>query len=135
MPPHTRRRRRSLPEVGDSEDAGAVKALFHALADAVDLLQLEAEQNAGKIVMRDDDQPVGLLEIGADLAEKHVGRDADRAGEAVADLLAQGALDLQRQFARDGDLPFGSHQPAGHLVDRHDLLDRQAVSTAFRMRS
>jgi hypothetical protein len=32
-----------------------VKALFHALADAVDLLQFEAEQDAGQIVMRDDD--------------------------------------------------------------------------------
>ena len=80
----------------------------------------------GQIVMRDDDQPVRLLQIGADLAEKDVGRDADRAGEALADLLAQGALDLQRQFARDRDLALGSHQPAGHFVDRHDLLDRQA---------
>ena len=99
---------------------------FHALADAVDLLQFEAEQNVGQIVMGDDDQPVRLLQIGADLAEKDVGRDADRAGEALADLLAQGALDLQRQFARLIDLALGSHQPAGHFVDRHDLLDRQA---------
>ena len=103
-----------------------MQPLFHALADAVDLLQFEAEQNVGKIVMGDDDKPVRLLQIGADLAEKHVGRDADRAGEAFADLLAQGALDLQRQFARDRDLALGSHQSAGHLVDRHDLLDRQA---------
>jgi hypothetical protein len=40
MPPHTRQaHRRSLPELGDGEDAGAVKPLLHALADAVDLLQ------------------------------------------------------------------------------------------------
>ena len=76
--------------------------------------------------MGDDDQPVRLLQVGADLAEKDVGRDADRAGEAFADLLAQGPLDLQRQFARDRDLALGSHQAAGHFVDRHDLLDRQA---------
>ena len=118
--------RRCLPELGDGEDAGAMKPLLHALADAVDVLQFETEQNPGQIVMRDDDQPVRLLQVGADLAEKDVRRDADRAGEALADLLAQGAFDLQRQFARDQHLALGSHQAAGHLVDRHDLLDRQA---------
>ncbi|MGA8754756.1 MAG: hypothetical protein WB611_00255, partial [Stellaceae bacterium] len=58
----------------------AVQALLHALADAVDLLQFEAEQNVGQIVMGDDDQPVRLLQVGADLGEKDIGRDADRAG-------------------------------------------------------
>lgn len=82
--------------------------------------------------MRDDDQPVRLLQIGADLAQKDVGRDADRAGEALADLLAQRPLDLQRQLARNVDLALGSHQPAGHLVDRHDLLDRQAGVDSFQ---
>jgi hypothetical protein len=76
--------------------------------------------------MGDDDQPVRLLQIGADLAEEDIRRDADRAGEALADLLAQRPLDLERKFARNLDLSLGSHQPAGHLVDRHDLLDRQA---------
>jgi hypothetical protein len=28
--------------------------------------------------------------------------------------------------SRDRYLAFGAHEPAGHLVDRHDLLDRQA---------
>ena len=114
-----------MPELGDCENAGAVQALLHALADAVDLLQFEAEQNVGQIVMGDDDQPVRLLQIRADVAEKHIGRDADRAGEALADLLVQGALDLQCQFARDRDLALGSYQPAGHLVDRHDPDTRQ----------
>lgn len=70
--------------------------------------------------------PSGFLQIGADLAEKDIGRDADRAGEAFADLLAQGPLDLHRQLTRDRDLALGAHQPAGLLVDRHDLVDRQA---------
>jgi hypothetical protein len=109
-----------------------VQALLHALADAVDLLQFEAEQNLRQIVMRDDDQPVRLLQIGADLAEKDAGRDADRARKAFADLLVQRALDLQRQFARGRDLALGSHQPAGHFVDRHDLLDRQAGVDGFQ---
>ena len=51
-----------FPELGDGEDAGAVKALLHPFADAVDLLQFEAEQNVGQIVLRDDDQAVRLLE-------------------------------------------------------------------------
>jgi len=46
--------------------------------------------------------------------------------EAIADLFFQGALDLQRQLARDRGLPFGAHQLQRHFVDRADLLDRQA---------
>ena len=76
--------------------------------------------------MGDDDEPVRLLQVGANLAEKDVRREADRAGEAFADLLAQGAFDLRRQLARGRDLAFGAHKPACHFVDRHDLLDRQA---------
>jgi hypothetical protein len=67
----------------------AVQALLHALADAVDVLQFEVEQNAGQVVMRHDNEAVRLLQVGPDLAEKDVGRDADRAGKAFADLLAQ----------------------------------------------
>ena len=37
--------RRRVPELGDGDDAGAVKPLLHARADAVDRLQFEAEQN------------------------------------------------------------------------------------------
>ena len=57
---------------------------------------------------------------------RHIRRDADRAGKALADLLPQHPFDLQREFARNLDLALASHQPAGHLVDGHDLLDRQA---------
>jgi hypothetical protein len=80
-----------------------------ARADAVDLLQFEAEQNLGQVILGDDDESVRLLQVGAHLAEKNIGRDADRAGEALADLLAQGALDLQRELARDRDLALGAH--------------------------
>jgi hypothetical protein len=91
MPPHTRRSWN-----GDACQSsatvwmpGAIEPLRHALADAVDVLQVEAQQNFRQVLLGDDDQPVRLLQIGADLAEKHVGRDADRAGEAFADLVAQ----------------------------------------------
>jgi nucleotidyltransferase/DNA polymerase involved in DNA repair len=50
----------------------------HALSDAVDVLQFAAEQNFGQVIFGDDDQPVRLLQVGPDLAEKHIGRDADR---------------------------------------------------------
>ena len=90
------------------------------------LLQFEAQQNLRQVVLGDDDEAVGLLQIGADLAEKDVRRDADRTGEAFADLLAQRPLELQRQGAGDRHLPLVAHQAAGHLVDRHHLLDRHA---------
>ena len=118
--------RRRLPELRDGEDAGAVEPLLHARADAVDLLQFEREQYVGQLVGGYDDQAVRLLQIGADLAEKDVRRDADRAGETFADLLAQNPFDLERELARHRHLPFGTHEPAGHLIDRHDLFDRQA---------
>jgi hypothetical protein len=35
-------------------------------------------------------------------------------------------FDLERQFARDRNLALGTHQAARHLVDRRDLVDRQA---------
>jgi hypothetical protein len=53
-----------------------------------------------------------------------LGADADRAGEALADLLAQGPLKLHRQSAGDRHLPVIAHEPAGDLVDRHHFLDR-----------
>jgi len=118
--------RRGVPELGDGRDAGAVQPFFHARADAVDLLQFEAEKDVGQVVFGDDDKPVGLLQVRTDLAEKDVGREADRAGEAFTDLLAQRLFHLEREFARGRHLPLGSHQAAGHLVDRADFLDRQA---------
>ena len=128
MPPHTRRSWNGVACQSSATvmDAGAVEPLLHALADAVDFLQFEAQQNLRQVVLRDDDQPVRLLQVGPDLAEKHVGRDADRAGEAFADLLAQRPLELERQGAGDRHLPLIAHQAAGHLVDRHHLLDRHA---------
>ena len=41
-----------------------MKPLLHAFADAVDVLQCEAEENFGQVVLGDDGQPVGLLQIG-----------------------------------------------------------------------
>jgi hypothetical protein len=90
------------------------------------VLQVEAAQYAGQISLGDDDEPVRLLHVGPDLAEEHIRRQADRTGEAFADLLAQGTLHLQGQFPGNWDLPLGAHQAAGHFVDRAHLLDRQA---------
>jgi hypothetical protein len=118
--------RRRVPELLDGDDAGAVKPLLHARADAVDLLQFETQQNIGQIVLRDDDQPVRLLQVGTDLAEKDVRGDADRAGEALSHLVPQRAFNLERKLARDRDLALGAHQAARHFVDRADLLDRHA---------
>jgi hypothetical protein len=118
--------RRRVPELGDGKDAGATEPFFHPFADAVDLLQFEAEQDVRQLVLGDDDKAVGLLHVGGDLAEKDIGCEADRAGEAFADLVAQRPLDLERKLARDRHLPLGAHQAASHFVDRADFLDRQA---------
>jgi hypothetical protein len=87
-------KRCGLPKLGNGEDAGPIEALFHAPADAVNLLQFEAEQDIGQIVLRDDDQALRLLQVGADLTEKHVRREADGASQTLADLLSEGTFDL-----------------------------------------
>jgi hypothetical protein len=71
-----------------------VQPLLHARADAVDLLQLQPEQHLRQVGFGDENEAVRLLHIGRDLAEEHIGRDADRAGEAFADLRAQSAFEL-----------------------------------------
>jgi hypothetical protein len=73
-----------------------------------------------------DDQSVGLLQVGADLAEK------DRAGEAFADLIVQRPFDFEGERAGGRHLAFGAHQAAGHFVDRADLLDRHAGVDGFQ---
>jgi hypothetical protein len=103
-----------------------MQALLHALANAVDVLQFEAEQNVRQVVFSDDNEPVRFLQVGPDLAEKHIGRDADRTGEAFAKLLAQGLFDFERKLARNRYLPLGAHQTAGHFIDRANFLDRHA---------
>jgi hypothetical protein len=60
------------------------------------------------------------------LPRKTFRRDADRAGQALADLVAQRAFVLERELARDRHLALGAHQATRHLVDRADFLDRQA---------
>jgi hypothetical protein len=75
------------------------------------------EQNLWQVFLRDDDEAVRLLQVGPHLAEKHIGRDADRTGEAFADLLAQRLLELHRQRAGNRHLPLIAHQTARHLVD------------------
>jgi hypothetical protein len=44
-PPQLQRRR--IPQLLDGEDSGTVQSLLHSWADALDVLQFEAEQNAG----------------------------------------------------------------------------------------
>jgi hypothetical protein len=70
--------------------------------------------------------PSGFCRSEPTFTEKHIGRDADRAGEAFADLLAQRPLELERQGAGDRHLPLIARQAARHLVNRHHLLDRHA---------
>src|SRR5665213_3084209 len=114
-----------VPELGHSRDSGAVEPLFHARADPVYVLQFEAKQDVRQLVVRDDDQPIRLLQVGADLAEEHVRRETDGTGHALTDLLTKRALDLERQCTRRRNLPFGPHEAARHLVDRQNLVDRQ----------
>jgi hypothetical protein len=96
MPPHTRRNWNGVAfhSWATVKMPGAVKPLLHASADAADLLQFEAEQSIGQVVFGDDDQAVRFPQSGTDFAEKHIRRDADRTGEAFADLIAQGPFDF-----------------------------------------
>jgi hypothetical protein len=63
-------------------------------------------------------------------AEKNIRREADRTGEALTDLLAQGPFDLHRQFTVDRDLALGSHQAISSEM-AHRSLKRRAAFSAF----
>jgi hypothetical protein len=76
------------------------------------------------------------LHVGRELAEKHIGRDADRAGEAFADLLAQGApFTLKANSRATGtcrSVPI--RRQAISSIEHTFSMGRQ-LSTALRMRS
>jgi hypothetical protein len=67
------------------------------LADAADLLQLEAEHHLRQIGIRDDHEAVRFLQVGAHLAEEDVRREADRAGEALRPSLESRGATAQRR--------------------------------------
>jgi hypothetical protein len=52
--------RRRIPELGDGEDAGAVKPLLHAFADAVDVLQCGPSRMSGKLSFVMTTRPSGF---------------------------------------------------------------------------
>ena len=125
MPPQMRRRRNGvgLPELGDGEDAGAVQPFFHARADAVDLLQSRPSKTPGRLSWVITTSPSGFCRSEP---TKTLGARPIEQVRHSPTCSRGGPVKLRRELARNLDLALGTHQSAGHLVDRHDLLDREA---------
>jgi hypothetical protein len=94
------------------------------------------KQNIGQVIFGDDDQAVRFLQVGPDLAEEYIGRDADRAGEAFADLVrAKACLILSASSRATGtcrSVPV-SLQAISSIEETFSTGTQ--VSTALRMRS
>jgi len=77
-------------QLGDAGDAGARQLALHHLADAIDGADRPRRQEALRLGATDGGKAARLVEIGSELGEELVVRQADRDGDA--DLL----LDRQR---------------------------------------
>jgi uncharacterized membrane protein len=86
--------------------------------------QLQMNDSAGQGLRRQNDKPVGLLHVGGKLRQQLVGGDAYRACEAFADLGVDFALDGECQASCNRVIALHLVEPAGHLVDRHDVFNR-----------
>ena len=128
-----------LPEVLDQEcriGAGDVAdrlqaeagELFRRLrADAVDLARRQRPDAGGDVGVAEQRQSVGLVELGGDLRQQLVGRDADRAGEAGA--LAHGRLEIQADRATGIVVDSGQVAQVGvDLVDAAILDQRRDLA-------
>ena len=117
--------RAAVAELADVVDAVARQPPLHLGADARRCRAAAARRAraAGRRRL-EHDQPVGLLHVGRELGEQPVGRDADRTGQAFADVGADAGLDPVRERDRRVAVVLVVEQAAGDLVDRADLGDR-----------
>jgi hypothetical protein len=115
--------RAALAELADVEDAVLRQPALHLGADPGDLAQLEVVEAVRELIGGEHHQPVGLLQIGGELGEQPVGRDADRTGQAFADIRADARLDPLRQRHRASRAILVVEQPAGHFIDAADMGD------------
>ena len=101
---------RRVQQLLDRDDTGAVQPLLHARSQCrrSPPIRGRAEFRAGR--------PSVMITSPSGFADrtrpcKNRESDADRAGEAFADLIAQRSFNLERKLARGRRLPFGAGKP------------------------
>lgn len=113
------------------EDAVGVETGFHADVDAAELFEVESAEAVGEIFVFDNDQAVGFLEVGGEFGEEGVGGDSDAAGEAGGEFAGDGVFDALGDFFGSCGITFFAEEPAPHLVDGADFLDREISFNAL----
>ncbi len=66
------------PQVRDRLDVHAIQLRKRLGTDAGNGSDRQGVEHLAQVVLGDDEQPVGLVEIGRDLRNQFVGRDSDR---------------------------------------------------------
>lgn len=90
-------------QIGHADNAQAVQALFHASANAGNIIQRDREQGTGHVGRIPDRYAIGLVPRAGHFREHPVRREADGAGDIRSDILPQACLDPLRQAARVGN--------------------------------
>jgi len=114
-----------LDEVVGSEDADGVEAGLHATVDAGELGETEAVESIWEFVGVNEDEAIGFLEFGGKFGEPGIGGDADAAGHAGGDVVADRLLELVGELGGSFGLAFFANEAESHFVDAADLVDRE----------
>src|SRR5260221_728330 len=112
--------RRRTQEVERRVNARSAQAARGGFGDAGQVRQLQAGEDLNQVRVIDALQPIALVEVRRLFGHPDRGRHTDRAGDAFADLLADGALHCDTD-AFPSPLPYVRRSRQGHpgLVDWH----------------
>ena len=118
-------------EVVGGEDAVGVEARLHADVDPAEFYEVETEETGGEVLVADDDESVGLLEVGSEFGEEGVGGDSDGAGEAGREFGRDGGFDGLGDFSGLVGFALFAEEAASHFVDRADFVDGEVFFDAL----
>ena len=96
--------------------------LLHGVADANQVRQLQAIESLRQIAQQENRQPVRLAQVGGDLRQVSVGSQPYRTAQRISHG-AERLLNIDSDGGGVGKGTFPPHQPARHLVHRHDIGD------------
>ena len=107
-------------------NAARVQPGFPRPANPAKIAQFQPEKHPRQIGLLDHHQAVGLLHVGGRLGQERIGRNADRAAQALAHRGSDPRLDLAGELQRRLPLLPRPAQGAAHLVDGKHLCHRHA---------
>ena len=111
---------------GDIGNAGGAEALLHVFTNAGEIAELDVARDelGGDVGFVEEDEAVGLFEIGGELGDEPIRADADGATETGPDVADDAGADLLGEAEGAGGDGEVAGEFAFQLVDGLDLFDR-----------